>query len=86
MERMSRDPDVVRKLAQSLAPGVYGHLDVKKSVLLMLMGGVHKQTLEVTWTCPRPCPPSLNTIEVTWTWPTPMPICTQHHPHPDAHA
>lgn len=30
-----------------MAPAVYGHLDVKKAVLLMLMGGVHKQTLEV---------------------------------------
>jgi len=46
IEAMRRDPDVVRKLAQSLAPAVYGHQDVKKAVLLMLMGGIHKQTLE----------------------------------------
>ena len=31
----------------ALAPGVFGHADVKKAVLLMLLGGVHKQTAEV---------------------------------------
>ena len=46
MERMRNDPDIVRKLAQSIAPGVFGHADVKKAVLLMLMAGVHKQTDE----------------------------------------
>ena len=46
MERMRNDPDIVRKLAQSIAPGVFGHADVKKAVLLMLMAGVHKQTYE----------------------------------------
>ena len=34
-------------LAKSLAPGVYGHEDVKRAVLLMLLGGVHKETSEV---------------------------------------
>ena len=36
-------------LARSLAPGVFGHVDIKKAILLMLLGGVHKQTSEV-WT------------------------------------
>lgn len=34
-------------LARSLAPGVFGHVDIKKAILLMLLGGVHKQTSEV---------------------------------------
>lgn len=30
----------------SIAPGVFGGADVKKAMLLMLMGGVHKSTKE----------------------------------------
>merc|ERR1740130_1166246 len=33
-----------RKMATSLAPNVFGHEDVKKGLLLMLLGGVHKRT------------------------------------------
>jgi DNA replication licensing factor MCM7 len=29
-------------LAKSIAPEIYGHLDVKKALLLMLIGGVSK--------------------------------------------
>ena len=41
---MQRTPDIYHRLARSLAPGVYGHEDVKRAVLLMLVGGVHKVT------------------------------------------
>lgn len=34
------DPDMFDKLAQSIAPEIYGNLDVKKALLLMLVGGV----------------------------------------------
>jgi len=34
------DPDVYTKLAQSIAPEIYGHEDVKKALLLLLVGGV----------------------------------------------
>jgi DNA replication licensing factor MCM6 len=33
-------------MVSSLAPGVFGAADVKKAMLLMLMGGVHKTTAE----------------------------------------
>ena len=36
--------DLYTKLAQSVAPGVYGHLDVKKGMLLQLFGGIKKDT------------------------------------------
>jgi len=34
-------------LTKSISPQVYGHDDVKRAVLLMLFGGVHKETKEV---------------------------------------
>ncbi|EIW60239.1 MCM-domain-containing protein [Trametes versicolor FP-101664 SS1] len=36
------DPQLYMKLAQSIAPEIYGHLDVKKALLLLLVGGVTK--------------------------------------------
>ena len=48
VQEMARHPDIYGDLALSLAPGVFGHLDVKKAVLLMLLGGVHKETSEVS--------------------------------------
>ncbi|KAF6063856.1 MCM2/3/5 family protein [Candida albicans] len=35
--------DVYNKLAKSIAPEIYGHLDVKKILLLLLCGGVTKE-------------------------------------------
>jgi DNA replication licensing factor MCM6 len=34
------------KMVESICPSVFGHLDVKRGVLLMLFGGVHKSTPE----------------------------------------
>lgn len=34
--------DFYTKLAMSLAPEIYGHLDVKKALLLLLVGGVDR--------------------------------------------
>ncbi|KAI6150646.1 MCM2/3/5 family-domain-containing protein [Pisolithus tinctorius] len=39
---MQRDPALYNKLAQSIAPEIYGHVDVKKALLLLLVGGVTK--------------------------------------------
>ncbi|GBE81895.1 MCM-domain-containing protein [Sparassis latifolia] len=36
------DPQLYNKLAQSIAPEIYGHVDVKKALLLLLVGGVTK--------------------------------------------
>ena len=47
IELMKGSSQIYHDLARSLAPGVYGHEDVKRAVLLMLLGGVHKQTAEV---------------------------------------
>ncbi|QLL32593.1 hypothetical protein HG536_0D01150 [Torulaspora globosa] len=35
--------DVYERMAKSIAPEIYGHLDVKKSLLLLLVGGVEKR-------------------------------------------
>jgi DNA replication licensing factor MCM7 len=34
------DPDVFSRLAGSIAPEIFGHEDVKKALLLQLVGGV----------------------------------------------
>ncbi|KAG9082268.1 Mcm2-7 hexameric complex component [Ceratobasidium sp. 370] len=42
IERLKRDPALYSKLAASIAPEIYGHEDVKKALLLLLVGGVTK--------------------------------------------
>jgi DNA replication licensing factor MCM2 len=39
---MSRDPQIVDKIIQSIAPSIYGHTDIKTAVALSLFGGVAK--------------------------------------------
>ncbi|KAJ3515084.1 hypothetical protein NLJ89_g1981 [Agrocybe chaxingu] len=41
---LRQDPALYEKLAQSIAPEIYGHDDVKKALLLLLVGGVTKVT------------------------------------------
>jgi len=36
------EPDFYEKLASSIAPEIYGHEDIKKALLLLLVGGVDK--------------------------------------------
>jgi DNA replication licensing factor MCM6 len=43
---MSKEKDLLEKLTRSIAPTVYGHENVKKGILLMVIGGVHKTTVE----------------------------------------
>ena len=43
---MSQRKTIYGDLAKSLAPTIFGHDEIKRGVLLMLMGGVHKQTME----------------------------------------
>ncbi|OCH93876.1 MCM-domain-containing protein [Obba rivulosa] len=40
--QLRNDPQLYNKLAQSIAPEIYGHVDVKKALLLLLVGGVTK--------------------------------------------
>ena len=40
IDAAANDPRIYEKLSQSLAPEIYGHEDIKKALLLMLVGGV----------------------------------------------
>ena len=43
---LSQEPNVYSKLARSIAPEIYGHEDVKKALLLMMAGGVTRETAD----------------------------------------
>jgi DNA replication licensing factor MCM6 len=43
---MKATPDLLKNLVGSIAPFVSGHEEVKKGILLMLVGGVNKKTRE----------------------------------------
>ncbi|KAK6199443.1 DNA replication licensing factor MCM7 [Scheffersomyces amazonensis] len=43
IEQLRNDGDGYTKLAKSIAPEIYGHLDIKKVLLLLLCGGVTKE-------------------------------------------
>ncbi|TFY70273.1 hypothetical protein EVG20_g2745 [Dentipellis fragilis] len=42
IDRLKVDPALYQKLSASIAPEIYGHGDVKKALLLLLVGGVTK--------------------------------------------
>jgi len=44
IRELQRDPNLYDMLAHSIAPEIYGHEDVKKALLLLLVGGVTKVT------------------------------------------
>ncbi|KAK4761790.1 hypothetical protein SAY87_029674 [Trapa incisa] len=44
--RMRNTSDFFNKIVDSIAPTVFGHHDIKRAILLMLLGGVHKVTHE----------------------------------------
>ena len=46
IESMRAQPDLYTRLAKCIAPTVFGHEDVKRGILLMLLGGVNKTTSE----------------------------------------
>ncbi|XP_058101042.1 DNA replication licensing factor MCM6 [Magnolia sinica] len=46
VQRMKHTTDLFNKLVDSIAPTVFGHKDIKRAILLMLLGGVHKFTHE----------------------------------------
>lgn len=40
---LNSDPNIYERLAKSIAPEIYGNLDVKKALLMLLVGGVTKE-------------------------------------------
>ncbi|THX41520.1 DNA replication licensing factor mcm2 [Aureobasidium pullulans] len=40
---LSKDPQIVNKVINSIAPSIYGHTDIKTAVALSLFGGVSKE-------------------------------------------
>ncbi|KAI5966752.1 MCM6 [Candida pseudojiufengensis] len=46
LKDMVKDEHIYDKLVRSIAPAVFGHEVVKKGILLQLLGGVHKQTVD----------------------------------------
>jgi DNA replication licensing factor MCM6 len=43
---MRRNPQIHRHLVHAVAPHIFGHEDIKRGLLLQLLGGVHKCTKE----------------------------------------
>ncbi|EQC41872.1 minichromosome maintenance protein 7 (cell division control protein 47) [Saprolegnia diclina VS20] len=43
VERLQESPELYSILSQSIAPEIYGHEDVKKALLLLMIGGVTKR-------------------------------------------
>jgi DNA replication licensing factor MCM6 len=43
---MRSTPNLYEQLAKSIAPTTFGHLEIKKGILLQLLGGVHKTTAD----------------------------------------
>ncbi|MCC7567975.1 MAG: minichromosome maintenance protein MCM [Methanoregulaceae archaeon] len=41
--RLSRDPNIYRKITHSIAPTIYGNEDVKEAIALQLFGGITKE-------------------------------------------
>ena len=42
IRKLSRDPQIIEKVVNSIAPSIYGHNDIKTAVALSLFGGVAK--------------------------------------------
>lgn len=40
---LSRDPKIIEKIVDSIAPSIYGHTDIKTAIALSLFGGVSKE-------------------------------------------
>lgn len=48
IKQLAKDPKIYEKLTASIAPSVYGHDDIKGSLILQLMGGVRKERTDGT--------------------------------------
>jgi DNA replication licensing factor MCM5 len=41
--RMANDPNIYETIAKSIAPSIYGSLDIKKAIACLLFGGSRKR-------------------------------------------
>ncbi len=44
IEELSRDPFIIRKIIESIAPSIYGYAEIKEAIGLLLFGGTPKVT------------------------------------------
>ena len=50
IKELSMDPNIFTKLAENIAPSIYGYEEIKQSIVLQLFGGVKKQRADSTFT------------------------------------
>ncbi len=50
IKELSLDPNIFTRLAENIAPSIYGYEEVKQALVLQLFGGVRKQKLDGTVT------------------------------------
>jgi DNA replication licensing factor MCM7 len=55
IDRLAEDGDIYNKLARSLAPEIFGHEDVKKALLLLLVGAPHRKLTDGMKVCMLCC-------------------------------
>ncbi|MFA5061421.1 MAG: minichromosome maintenance protein MCM [Candidatus Pacearchaeota archaeon] len=48
IRELAMDPEIMQKMARSIAPSIWGHEDVKKALALQLFGGVKKSRSDET--------------------------------------
>lgn len=51
LRRISQSQDVIDKLSRHIAPNIYGHSEIKKGILLLLVGGIEKVSLNSKIRC-----------------------------------
>ncbi|MEM4605832.1 MAG: minichromosome maintenance protein MCM [Candidatus Pacearchaeota archaeon] len=50
IKELASDPNIVEKIAKSIAPSVWGYKEIKEALALQLFGGVRKKRSDGTWT------------------------------------
>jgi replicative DNA helicase Mcm len=50
IKELSVDPNIFSRLAENIAPSIYGYEEIKQSIVLQLFGGVKKKRADGTWT------------------------------------